>query len=299
VPQFYVVSKNAQDPAVDARFWRLTVGGLVESPLSLTFDDLRAAPRHDEHVTLQCVSNPVGGSLMSSAYWSGASLPDLLQRAGPLPAGQRVIFRAPDGHEESVPLDVALRPETMIAYAMNGKLLTRLHGHPARAILPGLYGFKQVKWLSQVILAPASHRGYWPQRGWTDEAIIRTTARIDLARREADGVRVAGMALAGRRSISGVEVRLGAGEGAGATWTTWTPAEVHLPPLSGMTWVQWRALVRPVLPGGASLPTASQTGVPLFAEARGVDAQNRAQETEPNGPYPNGSSGYHRVQVKG
>ncbi len=211
VPRFYVVSKNAQDPVLDPRYWRLSVGGLARERLTLSFDELRELPRQDAHVTLQCVSNPVGGSLMSHALWSGASLRELLQRAGPLPAAGQVVFRAPDGHEESVPLDVALRPENMIAYAMNGELLTRLHGHPARALLPGLYGFKQVKWLSEVRLAPAAHQGYWPRRGWTDEATIRTTARIDLARREAEGVRVAGMALAGRRGISGVEVRLGAG----------------------------------------------------------------------------------------
>ena len=154
---------------------------------------------------------------MSHALWSGASLRELLQRAGPLPQAGRVVFRAPDGHEESVPLEVALLPENMIAYAMNGELLTRLHGHPARALLPGLYGFKQVKWLTEVRLAPDSHRGYWPRRGWTDEATIRTTARIDLARREADG-------RPGGRDGPGRPARYQRGGGAGSGRAPWSGA---------------------------------------------------------------------------
>jgi DMSO/TMAO reductase YedYZ molybdopterin-dependent catalytic subunit len=287
VPQFYVVSKNAQDPYVDAALWRLRVDGLAARPFSLSFDELQALPRIDQYVTFQCVSNPVGGSLMSNAYWSGTSLAALLERAGPLPAAGRVVFSAPDGHEESVPLDVALRPENLIAYAMNGELLPRLHGHPARTLLPGLYGFKQVKWLTHVRLAPEDHRGYWPRRGWTDDAVIRTTARIDLARMEGGRVRVAGMALAGRRSISAVEARIAPGpDGRGGT--DWVPAEVHAPPLSGMTWLQWRVLLPPSVSGGGD----------LFVEARAVDGHGQPQETAQSGPFPNGSSGYHRFAVK-
>ncbi len=263
----------------------MTSDPLAQRPFSITFDELQTLPRVDQYVTFQCVSNPVGGSLMSNAFWSGAPLAALLERAGPLPDAGRVVFSAPDGHEESVPLDVALRPENAIAYAMNGELLTRLHGYPARALLPGLYGFKQVKWLTHIRLASESHRGYWPRRGWTDDAMIRTTARIDLARREGNQVRVAGMALAGRRSISRVEVRLTtAGDGRPGEWTQ---AELHTPPLSGMTWLQWRALL-PIFPGTAAIDV----------EARAVDGEGRPQETAQSGPFPNGSSGYHRVAVK-
>ncbi|MDQ3702075.1 MAG: lycopene cyclase domain-containing protein [Chloroflexota bacterium] len=303
VASFYVVSKNAQDPAVDADSWRLQVGGLAQRPLTLAFDDLLTLPRREEYVTFQCVSNPVGGSLMSSAYWSGASLRDLLLRVGPLPDAARVVFRAPDGHEESVPLDVALRPENMVAYAMNGELLTRLHGHPARALLPGLYGFKQVKWLTQITLAPASHRGYWPRRGWTDEATIRTTARIDLARREGDRILMAGMALAGRRGISAVEVRLAAGGDAGVPGApapgapTWVPAEVHLPALAAATWVQWRALIPPSPGAGTSAAGRPGAGGELVVEVRAVDGEGRPQETAASGPFPNGAAGYHTLSL--
>jgi DMSO/TMAO reductase YedYZ molybdopterin-dependent catalytic subunit len=288
VPSFYVVSKNTQDPAIDARLWRLQIGGLVQHPFSLTFDDLLALPRRHEFVTLECVSNPVGGSLMSNAYWSGTPLAALLERASPAGGAGRVVMRASDGHEESVPLDVALRPENLIAYAMNGELLTRLHGHPARSLLPGLYGFKQVKWLSSIELASDSYRGYWPQRGWNDDAVIRTTARVDLARREAGQVLAAGMALAGRRSISSVEVRLVDGAN-GQSAAGWLPAELHQPPLSPMTWVQWRA----------RLPLPATSGGELLVEARAVDGDGYPQESAPNGPFPSGASGYHRLQVKG
>lgn len=285
VPQFYVVSKNAQDPYVDASLWRLRVDGLTQRPFSISFDELEAMQRVDQYVTLQCVSNPVGGSLMSNAFWSGAPLAALLERAGPLPDAGRVVFSAPDGHEESVPLAFALRPGNLIAYAMNGELLTRLHGYPARALLPGLYGFKHVKWLTHIRLAPESHRGYWPRRGWTDDATIRTAARIDLARMEGSQVRAAGMALAGQRSISRVEVRLSTvGDNRPGEWTQ---AELHSPPLSSTSWLQWRALL--LAPPG--------TGT-IEVEARAVDGEGRPQEPAQSGPFPNGSSGYHRVSVK-
>jgi lycopene cyclase domain-containing protein len=301
VAQFYVVSKNAQDPRPDPGTWRLRIGGLVARPFTMTFDDVRGLPRRDEYVTFQCVSNPVGGSLMSAAWWSGASLADLIDRATPLPSAARVVMRALDGHEESVAIDVARRPEALVAYAMNGDYLTRLHGHPARALLPGHYGFKQVKWLTHIDLAPDDHRGYWPRRGWTDEAAIRTTARIDLVRPEAGGLRVAGVALAGRRGISSVEVRVvpsadpspggsRASESANSSQqlsvSPWTAAELHAPVLSSMMWVQWRVW----LPGvGASAD--------LSVEARATDGTNTPQESTASPPYPNGSSGYHRVEA--
>lgn len=284
--RFYVVSKNAQDPVLDARRWRLRVGGRVARPFAVTFDELLRLPRVDQYVTLQCVSNPVGGSLMSNALWSGAPLAALLERAGPL-SGGRVVFRAPDGHEESVPLDLALQPQNLVAYAMNGDLLTRLHGHPARMLLPGLYGFKQVKWLTQIELAPESYRGYWEQRGWGDEAVIRTTARIDLARREAGSVRTAGMALTGERSVARVEARLLAGDRAAGSWQ---PAQLHVPSLSPMTWVQWRTL----LPVPAALAGQGE----LTVEARAVDGTGEPQAAAPSSPFPRGASGYHRLPVK-
>lgn len=276
VPQFYVVSKNAQDPRADPLTWRLRIGGLVGRPLVLTFDDLRQLPRRDEHVTFQCVSNPVGGSLMGAAWWSGASLADLVERASPLASAGKVVLRAPDGHEESVPLEIARRPDALVAYAMNGEYLTRLHGHPARALLPGHYGFKQVKWLTHIELATPDHRGYWPRRGWTDVAAIRTTARIDVVRPEADGLHVAGVALAGRRGIRAVEVRAGS--------APWVSAQLHIPALSPSMWVQWRAL----LPGVPVRPE-------LSVEARATEADGTPQELADSPPFPNGSSGYHRV----
>ncbi len=111
------MSKNAQDPAVDTRFWRLRVGGLAQRPVTLAFDDLLTLPGGTSTSHFQCVSNPVGGSLMSNALWSPCLLRELLLRAAPLPDAGRVVFRAPDGHEESVPLDLALHPENMVAYA--------------------------------------------------------------------------------------------------------------------------------------------------------------------------------------
>jgi len=279
---FYVVSKNVEDPAPDPATWRLRVRGEVARPLTLDLADLRALPRVDLYATLQCVSNPIGGPLMGNGLWSGARLADLLAQAEPRDAARWFVCRGVDGHEEDLPMAVALAPDTLIAYALDGRALERRHGFPARLLVPGRYGFKNVKWLAEVELVARETPGHWPSRGWTREAPMRTSARVDAVHREANGLLAAGIAIAGARSISRVEARVAPASGAPGAWVA---AELNRPPLGPAAWVQWRARL--------PLPEAASGRV----EARAFDGLGEPQILEPRAQFPDGATGLHARPV--
>ena len=279
---FYVVSKNVEDPAPDVGTWRLKLLGEVEVPLTLDIADLRALPRVDLYATLQCVSNPIGGPLMSNGYWSGVRLADLIERARPRDGARWLVGRGLDGHFEDLELEPALSGGVLIAYALNGRMLDRRHGFPARLLIPGRYGFKNVKWLTDIELTSSEVPGHWPSRGWTREAAMQTSARVDLVRREPTQLVAAGVAIAGDRSISRVEARVVAADGAASDWVV---ADLHLPPLGPATWVQWRALLR--------LPGASGARV----EARADDGRGLPQFLEARPSFPDGATGLHSRMI--
>ena len=276
--EFYYLTKNLIDPDLSADGWTLRLDGLVARQTAFTFDDLLALPRRDQWVTQECVSNPVGGPLISTALFSGVSLRRLLLRAGPLPAATRLVMRAPDGHADSIPLSRAMEGDVLLAYGMDGAYLERAHGYPVRALIPGSYGFKSIKWVTHLELVDHSFKGTWQELGWTEAATVHTTARIDLARREGGGLLVAGVAFAGRRGIRAVQVRVDGGP--------WIVASLHTPPISPLTWLQWRT----TLP----LPAGART---LRVEARALDGIGAWQEQRQSDIYPAGATGYHSVTV--
>ncbi len=273
--EFYQMDEDLERPEIALDTWRLDVGGLVRRPLSLSFADVLALPRHDEIVTQECVSNPVGGPLMSTALFSGVSIAALLDRVGVAAGATAVAFRAPDGHEESIPLDLAGDGRVLLAYAMNGRLLERAHGFPLRALIPGYYGYKAVKWVESVRLTTDAAIGYWEHNGWAALPAVKTTARIDAVHRTPSGLLVAGVAFAGRRGVRGVQVRVNRGP--------WRFADLHTPALSPLTWVQWRLL----------LPVRG----PVTLQARAVDGDSVIQTATVHDQYPSGATGYHTVQA--
>ncbi|MGE3912622.1 MAG: molybdopterin-dependent oxidoreductase, partial [Chloroflexota bacterium] len=200
LPNFYRMSKNVADPVLDATSWSLKVGGQVRRSLSFTLDQLAALPRTDQYVTMQCVSNPVGGPLWSATMFSGVPLADLLARAEPLADAAWVSFEAPDGHREQLPLARAGDPLVLLAYGMAGDWLTQEHGFPVRLLVPGVYGFRSVKWLTRIDVLATPRPGHWEERGWS-ATDIHTTARVDLVQRsDGEGV-AAGVAFAGVRGV--------------------------------------------------------------------------------------------------
>jgi DMSO/TMAO reductase YedYZ molybdopterin-dependent catalytic subunit len=282
VNNFYVVSKNFSDPSVDAQGWSLAVGGMVSRPMRLSLSDLRALPGATEYVTMECISNNVGGELMSTGSFTGVRLRDLLAMTGPTPQGTWVAFKARDGYSESLPMSLIQgAPEILVAYDLDSAPLPTSHGFPARMVIPGHYGMKGPKWLDSIDLVNHESGGYWEQQGWDHNAIIKTTARID-APKDGDliklgSVSLTGVAFAGTRGISKVEYSTDGG-------STWNAAPFGAP-LSTLTWVLWKADWTPPREGAYSLAVRATDGTGSL--------QNRANAAS----YPSGASGYHIVQV--
>ncbi len=282
VENFYVVSKNFADPSVDGASWRLKVGGLADKTLSLSLADLRGLPATEQYMTLSCISNNVGGDLISTGLFKGVPLRDLLAMASPQAAASWVGFRARDGFTESLPLSLVVgAPEVLVAYELDGAALPARHGFPARVLIPGRYGMKQPKWLDSIELTNEEVRGYWEQQGWDHSAFVKTTSRFDVP---ADGeivkigsLLVGGVAFAGKAGISKVEYTTDGGR-------SWQPADVT-PPLSGLTWVIWRATWTPGSEGSYRLMV------------RATDGSGSLQDPHNAPSYPSGSSGYHTIHV--
>ena len=211
---------------------------MVDRPLELTYDDLLELPLVEQHVTIACVSNPVGGHLVGNARWTGVRLRELLEMAGVQDGATQIVGRSVDGFTAGFPTSWALEPgrEALVAVGMNGEPLPAKHGFPARLIVPGLYGYvSATKWLAAIELTTREAvDGFWIPLGWAKDAPILTQSRIDVpgtgARVAAGPVDVAGVAWAPDRGIAGVEVRVDDGP--------WQAARTSRP-ISGATWVQW------------------------------------------------------------
>ena len=280
---FYVITKNGlDDPTIDAGRWRLQIGG--QRPYALGYDELRGLPVYEAPRTLECISNIVGGSLISTAIFSGPPLKDLLERAG-LPTGTKEIrFNCADGYTESLPLDAALDPTTIVAHTMNGEPLSKEHGFPARLLLSGRYGVKNPKWLSALVPVAQSYNGYWEQRGWNKDAFVRTFSRLDLPQ---DGAIVPaggpypfirGVGYAGSRGISKVEISFDSGK----TWDTTQLRRV----LPRDNWMPFTYVWTPPGPGAYEVVV------------RAYDGDGLVQDAAEHDSFPDGATGLHRTSIK-
>ncbi len=283
VGKFYTVSKNIFDPAIDAKTWKLVVKGKVERPFDLTLDELRRLPSVSKPHTLMCISNEIGGDLISNAVWKGVPLKVILDRAGVRPGATKLVLRGRDGYSDSFTLSTALLGGTILAYEMNGKPLERQHGSPARALVMGIYGIKNVKWLSELEVVDQDYKGYWQARGWSDTAIYKTFSRIDVpgpgaALKRGERNWLAGVAFAGNRGIRAVEVSVDGGK-------AWQPARVK-PAMGDHTWALWAFEWIPATAGPATLMI------------RAVDGTGAAQPVGPTPPLPDGVEGLHSVAVQ-
>ena len=281
---FYRIDTALVVPQVDPSSWSLSVDGLVDAPYSLTYADLLAMPQVEADITIQCVSNEVGGDLVGTARWQGVLLRDLLARAGVQRTAQQVLGTSVDGFTAGFPVSYAGNGgPAMVALAMNGEPLPLEHGFPARLIVPGLYGYvSATKWLQRITLTRRDVDGYWIPRGWSKEGPIKTASRIEVPRDHSllpsGRTTVAGTAWApGRgRGIVGVQVRVDGG--------SWQEAELG-GALSEDTWRQWR-WSWDALPGDHLL------------EVRATDRLGDVQTGEVADVAPDGASGYHQVLVR-
>ncbi len=276
----YRIDINLVSPSVSEQTWALTIDGLVDHPLSLTLDDLRNDyDSMDQYVTLACISNPVGGDLIGTTRWTGVSLREVLDDAGVQGGAGYLLIRSADGFYETLALDLVRADERiMLCYDWDGQPLTADHGFPLRIYIPDRYGMKQPKWITEIHVSADYEDGYWVERGWDAVAQMRTTSVIDTVAAQAlidDGgqlrVPVGGIAHAGARGISKVEVRVDDGE--------WQAAQLRAP-LSETTWVIWRY----------DWPFAE--GQHTFA-VRTYDGDGLVQDETQRGARPSGATGIH------
>ena len=280
---FYRIDTALLVPQVDASTWQLKVTGMVDNPLTFTYDQLTAMPLFEQYVTLSCVSNTVGGPLIGNTLWTGVHLKEVLARAGVQTGATQIVGRSVDGFTVGFPTAWALDPsrEPMIAVGMNRVPLPAEHGYPARLVVPGLYGYvSATKWLTEIELTTLeAFDGYWIPLGWAKDGPILTESRID---HPSDGMNLAtgpvdidGVAWAPDRGVSKVEVRIDAGP--------WQPTLLSRA-VSRATWVQWW-LRWQATPGKHTI------------EVRATDGTGAAQTATVGGPAPAGATGYHQVQM--
>jgi DMSO/TMAO reductase YedYZ molybdopterin-dependent catalytic subunit len=293
---FYRIDINPIVPVVDAGSWSLTIKGQVNNPLSMTYEEIRAMPSVEEYATLQCVSNKIGGDLIGTALWKGVRLKDLLARAQIRLGAKYIVFRCYDGYDVGIPLERGLLDGTILAHEMNLAPLTPEHGYPVRAIVPGLYGMMNPKWITEIELVDNVYEGYWQRNGWTNIATEDTHSFIVLPGQaplrdrfrnlEQESVNivpgqkvpVAGVAFAGDRGILKVEVSTDGG-------TSWKSARIK-DPLSKYTWVLWSA---------GFTPATSQTNYRIVVRA--TDKTGKVQTAEVRPPFPDGNTGYHIINI--
>ena len=279
---FYRIDTALSVPSVDVAGWTLTIDGSVDHPLTVRWAELLAMPMVEADITLCCVSNEVGGDLISSARWTGVRTRDLLARAGIRAGVDQILSTSVDGMTISTPVQALTDDrDALVAVAMNGVALPPAHGFPARLVTPGLYGFTgATKWLARMTATTyAAAPAYWTERGWAVDAPVITQSRIDTPRagsRLVSGpVVIGGVAWAQHRGILGVEVRVDDGPWQRAT----------LGPDAGIDyWRQWY-LVWDAAPGSHTL------------SVRATDNTGALQVEAPTDVLPRGATGWHTVSV--
>ncbi|MDH3260670.1 MAG: molybdopterin-dependent oxidoreductase [Acidimicrobiia bacterium] len=279
---FYKIDTALSVPRVDLDTWSMKITGLVDRSYELTYTDLLDLPMVERYVTLSCVSNTVGGSLVGNAKWLGVPLSDILDRARVQTGADQIIGRSVDGFTVGFPTEVAFDGrEALVAVGMNGEPLPFDHGFPARLVVAGLYGYvSATKWLAEIELTTwDAFDAYWVPKGWSKEGPIKTQSRIDTpqpnARVEAESRHIAGVAWAPGRGISRVEVQVDDGG--------WSEAELS-EPLSKESWRQW------------SINWDAQPGTHRL-QVRATDGNGDTQTSEQRPPRPDGATSYHAISV--
>jgi DMSO/TMAO reductase YedYZ molybdopterin-dependent catalytic subunit len=276
---FYQVDIDTRPPDIDGGSWALQVSGLFERPRALTLSALRAYPSVTQPITLSCISNPVGGDLISTAYLVGVPLRVVLKDLGLRPEAKALNLKAADGFYESAALEDMQDSRTLLVYGMNGQMLPMGHGFPLRIYIPNRYGMKQPKWIMSMEATDARGPGYWVDRGWSLEAHPQIVSVIDtVAKDKIENSRapIGGIAWAGDRGIQKVEIQVDDGP--------WVPTILRTPPLGSLTWIQWRYDWRPT------------SGTHTF-RVRATDGTGALQIPDVRDTYPDGATGYHSVTM--
>jgi DMSO/TMAO reductase YedYZ molybdopterin-dependent catalytic subunit len=278
---FYRIDTALLVPQVAAETWSMRILGLVDRELTFTYEQLLARPLVEADVTLACVSNEVGGSLIGNARWLGVPLRELLDEAGVRTEADQIVGRSVDGFTAGFPVAAAFDGrEALVAVGMNGEPLPVRHGFPARLVVPGLYGYvSATKWLKEIELTRFdAFDAYWIRLNWGLPAPIKVQSRIDTPRSsvKAGPITVAGVAWAQGRGIDAVEVRVDG--------SRWQPAALA-DEVGSATWRQWHWQWN-AFPGRHVL------------EVRATAGDGEVQTGERMAPFPDGATGWHSREVR-
>jgi len=278
---FYRIDTALVVPTVDPDDWALTVHGMVDNEIVLSYGDLLGMPLVERYTTLSCVSNGVGDRLVGNALWTGVLLTDVLELAGVQDGADQLVGRSVDGWTAGFPTDLAFDGrDALVAVGMNREVLPANHGFPARLVVPGLYGYvSATKWLTEIELTTwDAFDGFWIPRGWSKEGPIKTQSRIDRPKNrskiDAGRYTFGGVAWAPTRGIERVEVRIDE--------RPWEVAELTVP-LSVDSWVQWAF--------EADIEQGDHT-----VAVRATDGTGATQPEGPVAPRPNGAEGWHAIR---
>lgn len=290
---FYLIDTVLQSPRIDVNTWKLSVKGAVENPVEFSYKDLLGMSTREADVTLSCVSNEVGGGLVSNGRWTGVLLSDVLKEAGVsrgniTAASRQLVGRSVDGWTAGFRTDIALDGrEALVAFGLNGDELPVKHGYPVRLVVPGLYGYvSATKWITEIELTNWDFDAYWIQRTWTKDGPVKTQSRIDTVK---DGdslpagmVQIGGVAWAPHRGISKVEVSTDDG-------ASWNEARLAKQ-LDDDSWRQY------VYDWDASSASGDYT---LQVRATDGDGETQTGKLRPphGGGGTDGATGYHTITV--
>ncbi len=269
-----------QSPTVLAKSWKLKVSGEVKNPLELSINDLGMIKRFSILNTLKCIGDPVGGKQAGHARWEGVGLRTLLRMAKIRSTAKDIVFHAADGYSDSITAARALGGEVLLAYKMNGRRVTKGHGFPIRAIVPNIYGMKNVKWIERIEVTDYDYTGYWQKQGWSETAEIKTFSTIFRAGSlwKNTPTLIAGVAYAGSRGISAVQISVEDGP-----WKN----VILKPAMSKYSWNLWAYKLES--------PDGEDVSVRIRAVERNGDVQQEGGWLAR--AYPDGVDGYHTIKV--
>jgi DMSO/TMAO reductase YedYZ molybdopterin-dependent catalytic subunit len=278
---FYRVDTALSVPQLSHADWRLRIHGLVDREATYSFEDLAHFEVVEMVTTLTCVSNPVGGNLISTGIWTGYRVADLLSGAGVHGDADMVLSTSIDGFTAGTPVEALTDGRgALLAVGLNGQPLPIEHGYPARLVVPGLYGYvSATKWVVEMELTRFDRaKAYWTRYGWAPQAPIKTESRIDVPKAgqklPIGPVVFGGVAWAQNRGVRAVEIRIGDG--------AWQPAELGAS-YSNETWRLWR------FPWQAESPGTHTITV------RATDNTGAVQTADQVGSVPDGATGWHSV----
>ncbi len=277
---FYVTTKGGT-PRVDAASWSLKIDGLVANPVELNYAQVLAEPRIEQEMTLECISNTIGGHDIGNARWTGTPLKSLVERARPTSKATHAIIYAADDYSTGHPIERIWNDTNFLSYRMNGVDLPPEHGYPMRVFIPGKFGMKQPKWITRIKFTDRPYMGFWESRGWTNDAERWAQARFtdprDGAKVSGRGITLYGYAVGNLDGIKAVQLSFDNGR-------TWQDADIYSNP-SPLVWSFWKFEWITARRGRRQI------------RARAIDGKGRVEGADPKGIYPNGATGLQEIEI--